>query len=176
MQKKHRNITGQKFWPTVSKKRKLREVVRKRGKVPLYPYFHPYGSKLWECFLPQWVFALKFKLYGENVVQQVRNFDSRSTRKGNWERLWGREERFPVPIFPPTSFEIVKLLIGWMGFYSEVSSILEERGWWFFSWRKTLVLSLGCCFQSKMSSSCFESDCGIYIEFGRCSKWLVFGQ
>ena len=31
--------TGLKLWPTVSEKRKLREVVRKRGTVPLYPYF-----------------------------------------------------------------------------------------------------------------------------------------
>ena len=39
VQKKHKNITGLKLRPTVSKKRKLREVMRKRGKVPLYPYF-----------------------------------------------------------------------------------------------------------------------------------------
>ena len=32
---------GLKLQPTVTEKRKLREVVRKRGKVPLYPYFHP---------------------------------------------------------------------------------------------------------------------------------------
>ena len=30
-----------KLQPTVTRRRKLREVVRKRGKVPLYPYFHP---------------------------------------------------------------------------------------------------------------------------------------
>ena len=29
-----------KLQPTVTRRRKLREVVRKRGKVPLYPYFH----------------------------------------------------------------------------------------------------------------------------------------
>ena len=40
VQKKHKNITDLKFRPTVSEKKKLREVVRKRGKVPLYPYFH----------------------------------------------------------------------------------------------------------------------------------------
>ena len=33
--------TGLKLQPTVTQKTKLREVVRKRGKVPLYPYFHP---------------------------------------------------------------------------------------------------------------------------------------
>ena len=41
IQKKHKNITGLKFRPTITEKRKLREVVRKRGKVPLYLYFHP---------------------------------------------------------------------------------------------------------------------------------------
>ena len=49
VQKKHKNITSLKLRPTVSEKRKLREVVRKREKVPLYPYFHPYASELWEC-------------------------------------------------------------------------------------------------------------------------------
>ena len=43
MQKKY---TGPKFQPTVSEKRKLREVVRKRGKHPLYPYFHPQALEL----------------------------------------------------------------------------------------------------------------------------------
>ena len=41
VQKKHKNITGLKFRPTVTQKKKMRKVVRKRGKVPLYPYFHP---------------------------------------------------------------------------------------------------------------------------------------
>ena len=41
MQKKHKNITSLKLRPTVTRRGKLREVVRKRGKVPLYPYFHP---------------------------------------------------------------------------------------------------------------------------------------
>ena len=36
-----RGSTGLKFRPTVTEKRKLRKVVRKRGKVPLYPYFYP---------------------------------------------------------------------------------------------------------------------------------------
>ena len=40
VQKKHKNITSLKFRPTVTKKGKLREVMRKREKVPLYPYFH----------------------------------------------------------------------------------------------------------------------------------------
>ena len=41
MQKKYKNITGLKLQPIVTEKRELREVVRKRGKVPLYPYLHP---------------------------------------------------------------------------------------------------------------------------------------
>ena len=35
-----KNITGLKLRPIVTEKRKMREVVRKRGKIPLYPYFH----------------------------------------------------------------------------------------------------------------------------------------
>ena len=39
---------------------------------------------------------------GENVVQQVWNFDPQSPGGGNWERLWGREGRFPCThIFTP---------------------------------------------------------------------------
>ena len=38
-----------KLQPTVTRRRKLREVVRKRGKVPLYPYFHPYALESREC-------------------------------------------------------------------------------------------------------------------------------
>ena len=41
-----RGSIGLKFQPTVIEKRKLREVVRKRGKVPLYPYFHFQASEL----------------------------------------------------------------------------------------------------------------------------------
>ena len=41
VQKKHKNITGLKLRPTVTQKKKLRKVVRKKGKVPMYPYFHP---------------------------------------------------------------------------------------------------------------------------------------
>ena len=37
---------GLKLRFTVTKKRKLREVVRKRGKVLLYLYFHPSGLEL----------------------------------------------------------------------------------------------------------------------------------
>ena len=36
-----RGSKGLKLRLTVTQKRKLREVMRKRSKVPLYPYFHP---------------------------------------------------------------------------------------------------------------------------------------
>ena len=36
-----RGSTGLKLRPIVTEKRKLREVLRKRGKFPLYSYFHP---------------------------------------------------------------------------------------------------------------------------------------
>ena len=49
--KKCKNITGLKLRPTVTKKRKMREVVRKRGKVLLYPYFHPLRFKIVGIFL-----------------------------------------------------------------------------------------------------------------------------
>jgi len=42
----HRNITSPKFRLTVSKKKKLIEVVRKREKVSMYPYFHPKALEL----------------------------------------------------------------------------------------------------------------------------------
>ena len=39
-------IIGLKLQPTNSRKRKLREVERKRGKVPLCQYFQPQTSEL----------------------------------------------------------------------------------------------------------------------------------
>ena len=45
VQKKHKNIIAPRLLPIVNEKRKLREVVRKRGKVFLYPY----TSELREC-------------------------------------------------------------------------------------------------------------------------------
>ena len=41
-----RGSTSLKFRPTITEKRKLREVVRKRVKVFLYPYFHPQALEL----------------------------------------------------------------------------------------------------------------------------------
>jgi len=41
-----RNMIGSKLQPGVSEKMKWREVVRKRGNVPIYPYFHPQALEL----------------------------------------------------------------------------------------------------------------------------------
>ena len=49
VEKVHRNTIGPKPRPTVSEKRKLREIVRKRGKVPLYSYVHPLALELCGC-------------------------------------------------------------------------------------------------------------------------------
>ena len=68
-----RGSTGLKLRPTITEGRKLREVVRKREKVPLYPYFHPQASKLWDYWLTEWVFALKFQVCEENVVGLILN-------------------------------------------------------------------------------------------------------
>ena len=50
-----RGSTGLKLRPTVTQRRKLREFMRKRGKVPMYPYFHP---KLWNCEIVDWLNGL----------------------------------------------------------------------------------------------------------------------
>ena len=53
---------GSKLRPTVSEKRKLREVMRKRGKVPLYPYLHSQVLELRESWLVECAFIRKFQL------------------------------------------------------------------------------------------------------------------
>ena len=60
-----RGSTGLKFQLTVTRRRKLREVVRKSKKVPLYSYFHPKTPELWDCWLVKWAFALKFRSVGK---------------------------------------------------------------------------------------------------------------
>ena len=51
----HKNTTSSKFQLTVNEKRILREVMKNKRKIPLYPYFHPQALEL---------FTLKFQLYG----------------------------------------------------------------------------------------------------------------
>ena len=50
VQKKPKNITGLEIRPTVTEKRKLREVERKRRKVPLYPIFPSLRFKIVRMF------------------------------------------------------------------------------------------------------------------------------
>ena len=56
----HKNIISSKIQLTINEKKKLRKVMRKRGKVPLYPYFHPQSSKLSEYLLVEWACTIKF--------------------------------------------------------------------------------------------------------------------
>ena len=53
-------------------------------------------------------------------------------------------EGYPVPIFPPLSFGIVRLLTGWMSFCSEVLGMWEEHGWSLLNLIGAFVLNLGC--------------------------------
>ena len=154
VQKKHKNITGLKLRPTITKKRKLREVVRKRGKVPLYLYFHPQASELWDCWLAEWAFALKFQVYGKNMVQQVWNFDPQSPRRGNWGMSWGREGRFPY-----TNISTPKIrnceIVNWLN---------RLLLWSFSSLGRTWPLS-------------FESDWGfLYWTWGALSDWFMVNR
>ena len=48
--KKYKNITSLKLWPTVTKKRKMREVVRKRGNVSPLPIFPPLKFRIVRMF------------------------------------------------------------------------------------------------------------------------------
>ena len=67
MQKKY--TIGPQLRPIISEKRKLREVVMKRGKVLLYPYFHPptpQALELWGCWLNElllWSFSFVGKTW-----------------------------------------------------------------------------------------------------------------
>ena len=95
----------------------------------------------------------------------VWNFDPQLARRGNWERLWGREGRFPCIHISTLRFRIMKMLASWMGFYSKISTLRVERGFWFFSWRETLVLSFKCCSQKKTWFACFWAE-------GRVLYWV----
>ena len=112
MQKKYR---GPKLRPTVSENRKLREIVRKKGKVPLYSYFHPQTQELWECWLVEWAFALKFQLW-------------------------------------------------------------VKRSFWLFSWRKTLVLRLGCAFRVKHYSFVLNLVMEFILSLRSLSDWFLVNR
>ena len=110
VQKKHKNITGLKFRPTVTQKKKMRKVVRKRGKVPLYPYFHP---KVQNCENVSWLSGFLLSSFS-SIGKTWFNRSEISTHSHTEKEIeGGREEEredFPIPIFPPPSFGIIRLL------------------------------------------------------------------
>ena len=53
-----------------------------------------------------------------------------------------------------------------MSFYSKVSALRVECGFWFFSIRETLVLSLSVALRRKLHPLVFELKGEFYIEFG----------
>ena len=60
---------------------------------------------------------------------KVWNFDPQSLGGGNWERLWGREGKFPpIPIFSLLRFGIVKIFPNSVSFCSQVSTLWGKRG------------------------------------------------
>ena len=83
VQKKHKNITGLKVWPTVNKKRKI----------------------------------------------------ERGCEEEN--------EGFPVPIFPPLRFKIVRMFPASVGFCSQVSALWGKCGWIIFKLKKESYIEFG---------------------------------
>ena len=76
---------------------------------------------------------------------QVRNFNPQSARKGNWERLWGKEGRFPY-----THISIPKLQncknVSWLNglLVSSFSSMGKNVVGPFWIWLGPFILNLGC--------------------------------
>ena len=129
---KKKDYRDPKLWLTISQKRKLREVMEKRGKVPLYPYFHPQVSKLWECILVEWVFALNFnnksvEKYLKTIGLKLRSTFSEKSKLREVVRKRGKV--FLCPCFAPPSFRIVRMLAGWMSFCYNVLAPGVKHGW-----------------------------------------------
>ena len=138
--KKHKNITDLKFQPTITEKRELREVVRKRRKVPLYPYFHPLRFRILRMFLGLVGFCSRvLALWGKTWFNRSETL-SHSHQEEEIERGCEEERKgSPVPIFPPPNFGIVRLLTDWMEFCSEVSSMWVERGLFVLNWWESFI-------------------------------------
>ena len=138
--KKHKNITSLKFQPTITEKRELREVVRKRRKVPLYPYFHPLRFRILRMFLGLVGFCSRvLALWGKTWFNRSETL-SHSHQEEEIERGCEEERKgSPVPIFPPPNFGIVRLLTDWMEFCSEVSSMWVERGLFVLNWWESFI-------------------------------------
>ena len=116
----------------------------------------------------------KFQMYNEQKANGALTRENKNANNKSVEKAWKHnkseisthshpeeeiergceEERegSAIPIFSPLRFGIVRLLTGWMGFCSEVSSFLGRTSPLFWIWLGPFVLNLGC------------------------SKWLVFGQ
>ena len=60
---------------------------------------------------------------------QVWNFDLQSTRRGNWERLWGRDGRFYCTHISTPKLQNCEN-VGWLNrICSKVSVMWVKRGW-----------------------------------------------
>ena len=143
VQKKHKNITILKLRPTVTKKRKLREVVRKRGKIPCT---HISTPKVQNCENVSWLsgfllssFSFVGKMWFNKSETSTHNHREVEIERGYKEEREGS----PVPIFPPLNFKIMRLLTGWMWFCSKVSSLWVERGWSCFELKKEFYIKFG---------------------------------
>ena len=127
--------------------------MRRREKVPLYPYFHPQTSELWECILVEWTFALKFNNKSAEKCLKTRGpkLNPQLARRKNWERSREREERFScahITTFWLQNCENVSWLNGFL--------------FWSFS------------YMSKMWLASFESNWGLlYWVYGALSDWFL---
>ena len=77
-------------------------------------------------------------------AKKVHNGSETSTynqRKEKIERGCEEEkEGSPISIFPPLNFRIVRILTGWMAFYSKVSTLWGKHGWLIFELKKEFYI------------------------------------
>ena len=139
VQKKHKNITILKLRPTVTKKRKLREVVRKRGKIPCT---HISTPKVQNCENVSWLsgFLLSsFSFVGKMWFNKSET-STHSHQEEEIERSCEKQrEGSPVPIFPPLRLRIVKMFPSLVGFCSQVSALWGKRGSTSLKLRPTII-------------------------------------
>ena len=84
---------------------------------------------------------------------RVRNFDPQSARRGNWERFWGRQGRFPCTHISTPELQNCENVC-WLN--------------------RLLVLSFNFVGENVVGS--FWIKLGPFVLSLRCFKWLVFGQ
>ena len=68
---------------------------------------------------------------------------NRSETSTHSHRKEEEREGSPIPIFPPPNFRIVRLLTSWMGFYSEISGMWVECGWFCFELMREFYIEFG---------------------------------